>query len=110
MTATRAPAHLRGSRDLWKRVLAAWELLPDELERLRLACELLDQADDARRQVETEGAVVLDRFEQPRRNPAVVVQRDAAVAAARLLAGLGIRDERQAATQWPPKRRGGMSR
>ena len=110
MTATRAPAHLRGSRELWKRVLASWELLPDEAERLRLACELLDQADDARRRVEAEGAVVLDRYGRSKRNPAVVVQRDAAVAAARLLAGLGIRDDRQAAAQWPPKRHGGTSR
>lgn len=109
MSTPRAPAHLRGSRELWRRTVADWTLRPDELERLRLACELIDQADDARAQVERDGAVVQDRFGQPRRNPAVVVQRDAATAAARLLASLRMTDASNA-TAWPPRRRGGMSR
>lgn len=77
---------------MWRAVVADWSFRPDELERLRLACEQLDAAEDARQLVEREGAVTTDRFGQPKRHPATVVQRDASVAAARLLAGLGIED------------------
>jgi hypothetical protein len=97
---------LKESASVWRSVTADWSFRADELERLRLACEMLDAADDARLTVEREGAVTPDRFGQPKRHPAMVIQRDAAVAAARLLAGLGIAEPE---AKWP-RRRGGMNR
>lgn len=104
----RAPSHLKGSASLWRSIVADWSFRADELERLRLACEMVDAADDARLTVVREGVVTPDRFGQPTRHPATVVQRDASVAAARLLAGLGIAESE--AVKWPSGRRGGMSR
>jgi hypothetical protein len=72
---TRAPAHLKGSASVWRAVVADWSFRADELERLRLACEMLDQADDARLTVEREGAVTPDRFGQPKRHPALALPR-----------------------------------
>lgn len=75
---------------MWDAVLDDYELSPDEVEVLRLACEALDAADRARLEL-VDGLVVQGRY-GPRAHPAVAISRDQAALAARLLKQLGLND------------------
>lgn len=78
-TATKAPAHLSAeARALWSRLLADYPL--DDAAGLLLlqsACESFDRLQDARRTLAKEGAIVRDRWGQPKPHPAAGVERDA---------------------------------
>jgi hypothetical protein len=71
---------------------------------LRLACEALDRCSAARAIVDRDGITINGRF-GPKLHPAVTVERDSALRAARLLRELGLLDVAEAArlpTRWRP--------
>ncbi len=55
---------------------AGWEWEPHELEVLRIAAEAYDRYQQAKREIDRDGATVLDRFNQRKPHPAHVIERD----------------------------------
>ena len=73
----KAPEHLtREAKALWRKLLAEWDLGDDALLLLRAALESFDRCEQARKLLETEGLVVLDRFQQQKAHPAASIERD----------------------------------
>lgn len=62
-------------RAFWLSVVEQFDLNNHDLPLLLGACEMLDRAATARRQVESEGLTTTDRFGQPREHPAAAVER-----------------------------------
>jgi phage terminase small subunit len=85
----RPPANLRedGTR-LWKSVVAEYDLPPEALHILTLACESADRYGDARRALDVNGTTYKDRFGQIKPRPEVFIERDSRAAVARCLAQL----------------------
>lgn len=93
MTAPSAPRHLSSeSKRLYRRLVADYDLAaePHALRVLALACEALDRAEEARVRVDAEGMTVPDRFGQLKPHPAVAIERDSAIRAARLFRELSL--------------------
>jgi len=71
------PSHLSESAaDLWRTVLEGYALAEHDLRTLELACTAWDRCTAARREIDTEGATTLDRFNQRRVHPAVQIEKD----------------------------------
>ena len=86
-----APRHLRADgKDLWKRVVSEYELPTDALLILQMACESWDRACDARRALDENGTVFVDRFKQIKARPEIFIERDSREAVARRLKQLGL--------------------
>ena len=87
----KAPGHLsKSSAAVWASVMASYELDPDAEVILVLYLEAVDRAADARKQIERDGAVVKDRFNQLKAHPAVAIERDSALRAGRLWKSLDL--------------------
>lgn len=75
---TPPPSHLKtGARSMWKKLLTDY-LIEDAggLALLQAACESFQRAQEARRLIDKEGAVIKDRFGQRKAHPAVSIERD----------------------------------
>ena len=94
MTANRLPSpprHLSAtSRAWWSSVVAAYELDSSGLKLLNEAASALDRIQQARVLIESAGLVYLDRFNVPRRHPAVTIESEARTSFARLLRELDL--------------------
>ena len=85
------PSHLTRKTKAWgNSVLAEYDLSPTQIQLLVMAAEFRDQSESARALVQLEGAIVRDRFDQPKENPSAKLQRDAALACSRLLREIGL--------------------
>lgn len=90
------------SRRFWRRVTRDFVLESHDLELLRLACEALDRGAEARARILADGAYIPGRTGL-RAHPAVGIERDSAIRAARLLRELGLSLD-SPATSRPPTR------
>jgi phage terminase small subunit len=113
------PPHLNatGAR-FWESFASDWALEDtDDLELLRLACEALDRATQARKALRREGLTYVDRFGAPHSRPEVAIERQARTSAAAIVkqiqtARLTIQRLEDAANREneSPARRGGGTR
>src|SRR5689334_5758055 len=86
-----APKHLSASsRKLWAEITAGFVLEPTEVEVLRLALEAVDRCEEARQVLATDGIVSTGRYGQKLAHPAVAIERDSRIAAARLFKQLAL--------------------
>ena len=63
-------------RKFWAECLSNWQLEDHHLAILAQACAALDRAEEARATIAATGATFVDRFGQPRVNPACKVETD----------------------------------
>jgi len=90
------PNHLKApGRRLWRAATADYSIDAAGLELLRLAAESLDRADEARQAIAHDGAYLPARYGGVRPHPALAVERDSRLAAARLIRELGLADPPQ---------------
>jgi len=90
-TNVKAPPHLSpDARDLWRTVLAGWDLDAASLVVLRSACEALARVEEARRLLKREGIVLRDHHGRRVAHPAVVIERDARLQFLRAWRQLGL--------------------
>lgn len=100
------PEHLSTrAQELWRRIVALYVLELHHLELLRLSLESLDRCEEARRVLAEEGAYTRNRAGVPIPHPAVGVERDAGLRAARLLRELDLDAEVPADVRPPRGRR-----
>lgn len=104
------PDHLSASsRELWLSTTANFTLEDTELHLLRLACEALDRADQARLILAEEGLISTGRYGQKLSHPATGIERDSRFAAARLFKQLALSEalgESVSPLQLRPRRAG----
>jgi phage terminase small subunit len=100
-----APSYLTAAaKRWWKSVLANYALEDHHLHLLRLACEALDRAEEARAALATLGTTYLDRFNAPHPRPEVAIERDSRIAYARLCRELDLDTEMPASSRPPALR------
>ena|SRR5665213_1349408 len=85
---------------LWKSVCEEYELEERHMKTLQAVCEQTDRAASARLLVEAEGVCIKDRFNQSKEHPGVAIERNAQLAALRLMRELGL-DIEQPETRGP---------
>lgn len=77
MADPKPPRHLSAaSKAWWRQIVADFELAPWQLRTLTSAAEAFDRATQAREQVDADGLMVVDRFNQPKPHPLLPVERD----------------------------------
>jgi P27 family predicted phage terminase small subunit len=87
----RAPQHLsKAQRELWREIVERYELELHHLRLLKLLCEALDRAEEARQALVRDGSYVRDRFDQLKPHPALTVERDSRASAAKLARELAL--------------------
>jgi P27 family predicted phage terminase small subunit len=85
------PSHLsKHSRALWRTITTNFTLEATETELLRLGLEALDRCEQARVLLAEDGIVTRGRYGQPVAHPALAVERDSRLAAARLFKQLAL--------------------
>jgi P27 family predicted phage terminase small subunit len=72
------PKHLKGaSRQLWIRLRSDFNIEDGAgLVLLQAACEAFQRTQEARAMIEKEGAVIMDRFNQAKLHPAVIIEQN----------------------------------
>src|SRR5687768_2067225 len=96
------PEHLSDRcRKWWRSVVSDFELELHHLHLLRLAAEAIDRAEEARAILADEG-IVVRTGETVKAHPAVAIERDARLAAARLIRELDLDVEPPAERSRPP--------
>lgn len=89
-----APPHLSPTAAaVWAAATASKVRTTERLALLRLACESLDRADQARDLIDREGVCVKTGTNMTRAHPALKVERDSRATAAKLLRQLGVDHE-----------------
>ena len=73
------------TRRWWQSVAKAHKLTEAQRHLLTLAGETWDRSTQARRILEQDGLIFLDRFGQPRPRPEVTIEKDAKLLFARLM-------------------------
>lgn len=88
------PKHLSpASRKWFKEVIETYELDSHHLHVLTMACEAMDRSTEARKLIEEQGMVYMDKAGQPKPHPAVIVERDQKDLFRRLLRELNLSEE-----------------
>lgn len=97
MIERKPPKHLSVEMKKWfLHVIGEYELDDHHVKVLRLACEAYDRCQAARKAIKKHGSMTfMDRFDQPRPLPEVAIERNAAIAYARLLRELALDDDLQ---------------
>lgn len=77
--ATAAPRHLTADgKRLWARMRADYQIDDSAgLALLQAACDAFGRAEEARKMISKDGAVLTDRFGQRKAHPACAIERDA---------------------------------
>lgn len=89
--AARAPAHLsKEMQKFYKSIMAEFALESHHIVLLTRACEHLDRAAQARRQVDLEGLTTIDRYGGIKPHPCAKLEIDNNAAARLLLKELGL--------------------
>src|SRR5882757_4894876 len=89
------------TRRWWRSVVDTDQLEPHHLHLLRLACEALDRAEEARAALAS-GTTYRDRFNAPRVRPEVAIERDSRLSFARLCRELDLDTETVSPRVGPP--------
>ncbi len=101
-----APKWLKPATKRWVRdVLASWELEEHHRRILIHAGEAWDRADGAREVIAKEGTTYLDRFQQPKMRPEVLIERDSMALFAKLIRELDLDLEPPKENSRPPSLR-----
>ena len=102
---TRKPAeHLSAdSKRFWQEVAESFELEAHDFKRLQVACEAWDSLCEARETVAAEGMFFMDRYDNPRKHPAVAVQEQARIAFLRSIREMGLDIEAGGPELRPPR-------
>ena len=89
------PKHLSDSaQGWWERITTEYSLSDSaSLLVLQASLEAYDRATEARELIDAEGAVVRDRFDQPKPHPAAAIERDNRSALIQGLKSLGLHEE-----------------
>ena len=80
------------AKKLWSKIVELYELGPADLEILKEACHALTRAVDARETIEEEGAYFLDRFNNKKAHPAVLVEHNSRLSFNKLIQSLYLDD------------------
>ena len=95
------PKHLRAaSKRFFRETVRDYVLEPHHLRLLALCCEALDRGAEATATIAKDGAYLQGRY-GPRAHPAIAVERDSRLAAARLLRELDL-DASEGGESRPP--------
>ena len=85
------PRHLSAAAKRWFRAVSAlYELEEHHFLLLELAAEAWDRCRAARRALDDQGTIFIDRYGQPRPRPEVAIERHSRVAFARLIRELDL--------------------
>lgn len=87
----RPPRHLREpTRAWWREIVRDYVLEPHHLRLLTLAGEAHDRGSQARETIAEQGAYFVSKSGEPRKHPAIAVERDASIVFARLMRELDL--------------------
>jgi phage terminase small subunit len=86
-------------------IVRDFDLSSHHIALLTLLCEALDRGEQARQRIARDGAYIENRFGQLRQHPAVAVERDSRLAAARLTRELDLDADLPADSRPPSLRR-----
>lgn len=79
----------RGAK-YWRTVMSEFELSDSDQALLLAACQQLDRAEAARKEVESAGLTFVDRFGQTKGHPAIDIERQSLLAFVRIRRELGL--------------------